>query len=131
VNDEEFVQVFMQGALPATQFHHRDHLRLTWLLVRRLGPGPAGGEVAAGIRRFAAHHGQADKYHETVTRFWVRIVGHMAGARPDIADFEEFLSAFPQLLDKGLPYRHWRRETMSSALARALWVEPDLLALPD
>jgi hypothetical protein len=130
MNDDDFVSAFLAGSLPPTQFHHRDHLRLAWLLIGREGVQAAGDTVAAGIRRFAAHHGQAGKYHETMTRFWVRIVGHMALARPDIADFETFLAAFPQLLDKGLPYRHWQGATMDGAAARAGWVEPDLLALP-
>jgi hypothetical protein len=86
--------------------------------------------IADGIRHFAAMHGQAAKYHETLTGFWVRIVGHCAEARPDIAEFAAFLAAFPQLLDKELPYRHWRRETMASLAARAQWIEPDLVALP-
>ena len=130
MNDEHFVQAFFSGTLPPTQFHHRDHLRLTWCLIRQHDPEVATHAITEGIRRYAAQHGQADKYHETLTRFWVRIVGHMVAARPDIAAFERFLEAFPQLLDKDLPYRHWRRETMRSGTARAQWVEPDLLALP-
>lgn len=130
MNDDEFVQGFLCGSLPPAQFHHRDHLRLAWCLVRRQGTEAASQSITAGIQRFAAAHGRAAKYHETITRFWVRIVGHMAEARPDIAEFSTFLATFPQLLDKDLPYRHWRRETMGSAAARSGWVEPDLLALP-
>lgn len=130
MNDDEFVEAFLSGSLPPAQFHHRDHLRLAWVLVRQQGTEAASHTITAGIRRFAAAHGQAEKYHETITRFWVRIVGHMASACPEIADFSTFLATFPQLLDKDLPYRHWRRETMGSAAARARWVEPDLFALP-
>ncbi|HWE60928.1 MAG TPA: hypothetical protein VHB98_04385 [Chloroflexota bacterium] len=54
----------------------------------------------------------------------------MVAARPQITDFAAFLETFPQLLDTGLPYRHWRRETLGSAAARQMWVEPDLRALP-
>lgn len=130
MNDDEFVRAFLSGALPNERFHHRDHLRLAWLLTRQLGTVEATRAISSGIRRFAAHHGHAAKYHETMTLFWARIVGHLVEHRPDIADFETFLAAFPMLLDKDLPYRHWRRETMSGATARAQWVEPDLLALP-
>ena len=130
MNDDDFVQAFMDGSLPPGQFHHRDHLRLAWLLIRRLDLELAGITIASGIQRFAAAHGHAEKYHETLTQFWVRIVGHMVHVRPDIIDFETFIATFPQLLDKGLPYRHWRHETMGSATARARWVEPDLLTLP-
>lgn len=130
MNDEDFAQAFLSGALPNEQFHHRDHLRLAWFLIRRLGREDATQTITAGIQRFAAHHGHAEKYHETLTQSWIRIVAHMLEARPDITEFTTFLAAFPQLLDKDLPYHHWRRETMASAAARAQWVEPDLLALP-
>ena len=130
MNDDDFVQAFVDGSLPPGQLHHRDHLRLAWLLIRRFDVELAGSTIASGIQRFAAVHGHAAKYHETLTRFWVRIVGHLVHVRPDIADFETFIATCPQLLDKGLPYRHWQHETMGSATARARWVEPDLLALP-
>ena len=128
--DDEFVTAFLSGSLPPTQFHHRDHLRLTWALVRLTGVEAAMKRVTSGIRYFATQYGQAEKYHETMTRFWVLLVGHMVAARLDITTFDEFLAAFPMLLEKDLPYRHWRRETMLSPDARAHWVEPDILALP-
>ncbi len=130
MTDDDFVGAFLSGMLPPTSFHHRDHLRLAWCLIRQSGIDAATGTITGGIRRFATQHGQADKYHETLTQFWVRIVGHQIDARPDIKAFELFLETFPQLLDKGLPRRHWRPETMQSQSARAQWVEPDLLALP-
>lgn len=130
MTDEDFVQAFLTGSLPPTQFHHRDHLRLAWALVRLTGVDEAMKRITSGIRYFATTHGHAAKYHETMTQFWVRIVGHAVAARPDIITFESFLAAFPLLLEKDLPYRHWRRETMLSPDARARWVEPDLLALP-
>ena len=130
MTDDEFVRAFLSGALPNEEFHHRDHLRLAWLLTRQLGAEEATRAISAGIRRFAAHHGHAAKYHETMTVFWARIVAHLVENRPDIADFGTFLTTFPHVLDKDLPYRHWRRETMSAPTARERWVEPDLLALP-
>jgi CDP-diacylglycerol--glycerol-3-phosphate 3-phosphatidyltransferase len=130
MSDEEFVRAFLSGELPPSQFHHRDHLRLTWTLTRTQGGVDASRIVTTGIRDFATRHGQAAKYHETMTRFWAHVVDHCARTRPDIADFNAFLATFPLLLDKDLPYRHWRRETMLGADARARWVEPDLLALP-
>jgi hypothetical protein len=130
MNDEEFVRAFLDRSLSPTGFHHRDHVRLAWLLVRQRDVEWATGTLTQGIRRLAAAYGQADKYHETLTRFWVRLVGHLEQARPDIADFEAFVAAFPHVLDKELPYRHWRRDTLGSPTARAAWVDPDLLALP-
>jgi hypothetical protein len=130
MTDDEFLHAFMSSTLPNEQFGHRDHLRLAWLCTRRLGFERACVTVATGIRQFAASQGHADKYHETITQFWLRIVNHMSEERPDIHDFDGFLATFPQLTDKHLPLRHWNRDTMFSPIARTTWIEPDLRPLP-
>jgi len=130
MTDDEFLQAFADCRLGNHEFRHRDHLRLAWLQVRRFGPNGGAAAVTLGIRRFAEAHGAPGKYHETMTQFWVRAVAHMTRKRPDIDDFDDFLKAFPMLLDKGLPFRHWNRETMLSPEARAAWVEPDVLSIP-
>jgi hypothetical protein len=130
MTDDEFLRALADGTLPNERFHHRDHLRLAWLLIARDGPEAGGAAVARSIRRFAAAHGHADKYHETLTQFWTRLVGHVTLTWPDIRTFDALLVAFPLLLDSALPLRHWRRETLFGAAARAAWTPPDLLALP-
>jgi len=131
MSDDNFLRAFMDGSLSPQQFHHRDHLRVAWLLLRRMDAASATRAMSAGIRRFAAAHGHEAIYHETLTQFWVRIVAHMARERTDVSAFDAFIAAFPQALDTGLPHRHWHSDTIWSAAARAAWVEPDLLALPD
>jgi CDP-diacylglycerol--glycerol-3-phosphate 3-phosphatidyltransferase len=130
MTDDEFLQAFMDRTLSGTQFHHRDHLRLAWLLITRFDREAASVAIADGIRSFAIHHGHSQKYHETMTQFWVRIVAHAMMAHPEIESFERFLEAFPLLLDGKLPFRHWSHETMMTLAARSYWVEPDLQALP-
>ena len=129
MTDQEFLDAFFSGTLPNEQFHHRDHLRLTWLTLRRHGRGLGSRMLADGIRHFAAGHGQASRYQETMTQFWIRLVDHARRARPDVASFGEFVAAFPLVLDKTLPFRHWNRDTMMSPDARAAWLEPDLKSL--
>jgi hypothetical protein len=128
--DDEFLHAFFALTLPNSEFRHRDHLRLAWLAVRRHGGGAAEEVVTAGIQRFAQHHSHGPAYHDTMTRFWVRLVAHAVSDRPEIEGFEEFLVAYPMLLDKNTPLQHWSRDTMFGAEARAKWQEPDLVALP-
>src|SRR5207248_6231519 len=66
MTDVEFLDAFESGALSTAQFHHRDHLRLAWLQVDRLGLEGAAAAVSAGIRGFAAEHGLDRLYHETL-----------------------------------------------------------------
>jgi hypothetical protein len=130
VTDDEFLHAFFSLDLPSSGFHHRDHLRLTWLVVRRHGAVAAPAGVAAGIRRFAEAHGHGDRYHETLTAFWVRVVAHAIGDRPEIDDFDMFLRAYPLLLDAQLPLRHWSRDALFAAPARTAWCAPDVVPLP-
>ena len=127
--DEQFLAAFTAGRIANQDFHHRDHLRLAWIQIRRLGVDQASEAVTAAIRQFATRHGHADRYHETMTRFWLRVVG-MGITRHPTLPFDELLAAEPHLLDKTLPYRHWSRERMGSDDARREWVEPDLRLMP-
>jgi hypothetical protein len=124
MTDDEFLHAFFALTLPHAAFHHRDHLRLAWLVARRHGPEAAAGIVAAGIRRYAA------AYHETMTRFWAALVAHATELHAHVDDFDRFLDAHPPLLDRHLPLRHWSREALFGAPARASWREPDVLPLP-
>jgi hypothetical protein len=127
--DQQFLAAFDAGQIANQNFHHRDHLRLAWIQIRRLGLDRASDAVAGAIRHFAARHGHADRYHETMTRFWLRAVG-LGITRHPMLPFDELLAAEPHLLDKNLPFSHWSRERMGSDEARRQWVEPDLRLMP-
>jgi hypothetical protein len=127
--DEQFLATFEAGKIANQDFHHRDHLRLAWIQIRRLGPEGAAQAVAGAIRNFAAHHGHADRYHETMTLFWVRVVGMGINRHPGLA-FDDLLAAEPHLLEKNLPFRHWSRERMGSDEAKRQWTEPDVRLMP-
>lgn len=129
LEDDAFVTACHSGRIANQNFHHRDHLRLAWVQIRRLDLERASDVVTSGIRHFATEHGGADRYHETMTRFWLRAVDIGLNRHPDLT-FEELLAAEPHLLDKGLPFRHWSRATMASDSAKRQWVEPDLRPMP-
>jgi hypothetical protein len=112
----------------ADRFGHRQHIHLTWLTVRRYGTGTAITLVSDGIQRTARYAGAPQKYHATVSRAWVEVVGHHVAADND--DFDAFTIRYPALLDKRLLARHYRSSTLATDEARAGWVEPDLKPLP-
>lgn len=130
MEDPEFLRLFHQGNLPGEEFRHRGHLRLAWLILSRHGRRLAEQIVAEEIQWFAVANGASGRYHDTLTRFWVRLVGHAMEKAPGARSIDELLTLFPFLLDTRLPYNHWREETFNSDQARAGWVEPDLVPLP-
>ncbi len=112
----------------APRLGHRQHVRLAWLVIRDEGAAAGGDRVARMLRELAELQGEGDKYHETLTRFWIHLVAHAIEVEPGIDDFDVFVERFPLLLDGSIVRRHWSAETLESA--RTAWVEPDVLALP-
>jgi len=117
MTDEDFVQAFESCELPPEAFHHRDHIRLARIYLDRLGLEAATARFVESLRRFAGHIGKSDKYHETITVAWMRIV---AGSGRDEA----------ALFDKDYLYLFYSRELLDSQAARVGFVEPDVNSLP-
>lgn len=115
----------------AERFGHRQHVHLTWLAVRRYGVPAAVGLVSDGIRRTARYAGAPQKYHATVSRAWVELVGyHVAQHEEAEPEFAAFAERNPALLDKRLLTRFYRPATLASPQARTGWAEPDLAPFP-
>ncbi|MFI9723052.1 hypothetical protein ACIHFE_25930 [Streptomyces sp. NPDC052396] len=122
-----FTELMREAMAGEDRFGHRQHVRLTWLAVRRYGTAAAVDLVSEGIRRTAAGAGAPEKFHMTMSRAWVELVGHHA---VDDDDFETFAARHPELLDKELLGRFYRPGTLAADAARAGWVEPDLAPFP-
>jgi len=127
VTDDAFLAGFEAGSLRS--FGHRDHLRVAFAYARRGGAEHAVDAARRGLRHIAAAHGEPERYHETLTTAWARVVAHHSLASGD-GGFDAFLTAYPQLLRRDLLLGHYTRERLFSPAARARFVEPDLLALP-
>jgi hypothetical protein len=113
----------------ATRFGHREHVHLTWLAVRRCGVQEAVGLVSDGIQRTSRYAGAPQKYHATISRAWVELVGYHVAESGD-SDFPAFADHHSALLDKRLLTRFYRPATLASPRARTGWAEPDLAPFP-
>jgi hypothetical protein len=127
--DPTFETLMAEVMTAAQRFGHRQHVQLTWLAVRTCGTPRAISLVSEGIQRTARYAGAPQKYHATVSRAWVELVGHHVDAHPGI-DFDAFVDLNPALLDKRLLTRFYRPATLAASSARAGWVEPDLAPFP-
>lgn len=130
LTDAEFIRDFESCELPNSSFHHADHVRLTWVYVRRFGEVAAGDLITHGIIQFATHYGSPQKYHHTMTRAWVRLVAAAWRATPEANRFEDFVALHPHLLDRSALADYYSASHLDSAAARASWIEPDLRPLP-
>jgi len=125
----DFDALLAEVTATAGKFGHREHVHLTWLAVRRVGARSAVALVSDGIQRTARYAGAPQKYHATVSRAWVELVGHHA-AEHGGDDFAAFADHHPALLDKRLLARFYRPATLAGSPARTGWVEPDLAPFP-
>lgn len=137
MGDRELLAAFEGGTLAEDGFHHRDHIRLAWLMLREAPLAEALARFAAGLRRFAARHGKAGLYHETITWAYVVLIHERMrrGSWEGEASWEEFAAANPDLLTwrPSILAAYYREETLASDLARRTFVLPDRLvssALP-
>ena len=129
MTDAEFLDAFEACQTPANEFHHRDHLRLALLYLERYGAEIAASRIAESIRTYAAHLGKSEKYNETVTQAWLRIVDAAACDREG-ATLDQLIVRHPELLNKNLLERYYSPDLLNSAAARVTFVPPDLCPLP-
>jgi hypothetical protein len=137
LSDREFVAAFESLKLGNDQFRHYDHVRLAWIYLRDTGPDggidvpQATERMAQGIRAFALHHGGSlEKFHETITRAFVRLVAAHMRETPEMNPFSAFAAANPRLFDPQLPFEFYSRARLMSPEARAGWMDSDLRPLP-
>jgi hypothetical protein len=127
VDDSEYLDRFALGQLD--DLPHEGHLKAVYLQTRRSGAESAVDFARAGLRQATRRAGVPEKYHDTITVAWARIVADHA--RRDPRDgFESFLEAHPQLRRRDLLDAHYTRERLSSDEGRVRFIEPDLLPLP-
>src|SRR5271166_1586043 len=119
LTDLEFVLAFQACDLPNENFHHRDHVRLAWVYLKSYGELEARRRLSEAIRKFAAFHGKSDKYHETITAAWLRLVARATARGPSEATFDEVTIAAPELLDKRTIERFYSAAALASSEARS------------
>ena len=126
LTDADFIRSFEDCTLPSSAFHHRDHVRLGWLYLRRHPPLEALARFADGLRRFATANGHPGLYHETITWAYLLLI-HERMARGEAPTWEEFAAGNPDLLGwkPSILDRYYHPETLRSELAKRVFVMPD------
>jgi len=129
MDDNQFLEALREALSTPGRFGHREHLRLAWRCLRATDSRTAEFWMGASIRCIAAAHGTPEKYHETLTVAWTRLVAaHLTS--PEASDFDGFITENHSLLDRHLPESHFSPATLWGDRARHEWVEPDLAPLP-
>ena len=106
MTDTELTRALERCEIPNTGFHHADHLRVALVYLNESATiAAAVDRMASTLRRFAASVGQAQKYSQVTTEFWMYQVAAARSVMPD-ASAETLFAAYPRLLDKNLILSH-------------------------
>ena len=127
--DGDLLDAFEAGREPEGGFHHREHLRVAWLYLRR-DPWPVAlGRFSEGLKRFAVAQGKPGLYHETVTVAYFLLIHQRMAEDTSGASFDAFVARYPELLGwkPSVLDRYYDAATLGSELARRVFVMPDRL----
>lgn len=112
-----------------TAFGHREHLEFAWAVLDEADDvADAERVICLTIRHAATAAGNPDKFHLTMTLFWVRLLERARQSNPGMSALEDALAEFPELADPKLHEQHW--SDIDAGGGRSHWVEPDLRPLP-
>jgi hypothetical protein len=124
MTNEELIQRFEAGTVDA--FHHADHVRLAFAYLSRYPVLQALEKFASSLKHFAASHGKAQLYHETITHAYFFLIRERM-ARCEGADWDWFTRQNSDLFQwkDGILSRYYQDATLHSDLARKVFVFPD------
>jgi hypothetical protein len=118
---------FEAGALLPEMLTHEVHVELGWLYARAYPLTTALERFSAALKRFAAAHGKAGLYHETITWAYLILIHERIERGGRDKGWDAFKAENPDLLarQKRALDGYYRPETLQSDLARRCFVLPD------
>jgi hypothetical protein len=84
---------------------------------------------SASLRHFAAAHGKADRYNETITWAYLFLIRERIARAGSAPSWLEFAEGNPDLLNwsQNVLGKYYRAETLTSELAKRVFLFPDKL----
>lgn len=126
VSNQDLIQRFEAGAIPAESFHHADHVRLAFAYLSEYPVFDALQKFCVGLKRFAERLGKTQLYSETITCAYFFLIHERMLSEP-CSDWDLFAASNPDLLawKDGILGRYYEAGTLKSDFARKVFVLPD------
>src|SRR5450756_1614283 len=119
MTDEAFARAFESGSVTPAECDHLAHVRVAWVYLREAASvEEAVPRMREAIQRFAAAAGARQKYHETITVVWMRLLAEVKARTGTACELADVLRDHPALAHKDLPLTYDSRERSFSALPR-------------
>jgi hypothetical protein len=130
MTDQEFIRALETCALPESSFGHAGHVRAAYLYLLSGDFAAALQRIGRSIRAYAASLGKPERYHETITVAYLALIHEHMVERGDGGGWQGFECQNPELFDRDLLLRFYRRSELDSPLARRLFLLPRPAAIP-
>jgi hypothetical protein len=129
LNEAEWMEAFESCTLPIDSFHHADHVKMAFLFVQKFTPLEALGRFSSSLSRFAAANGKPNLYNETITWAFLLLIRERIARANSSQTWAEFSAANADLLrwDDNILKKYYRAETLTSELAKGVFLFPDKL----
>ena len=101
LSDAEFLEQFDAGTLDLETFDHTAHFRAAWLCLREAPFRDALGRLRRGLKRLAISAGRPQRYHETITVAYARLIARQMRALGN-PPWDEFRARSAELFAPGL-----------------------------
>ena len=117
---------FERGEIECGSFNHEAHVCIAWLFTKRFEHSEAIVRFSTALRALTKKFGVPQKYHATLTRFWIDLIAERAAALPS-SDWATFRRNNRDLLDdaKNLLHRYYSAELLATDDARHHYRPPD------
>lgn len=119
----DLLERFELGKLDPAQFHHREHVQVSYRLLERHPFPEALLHLARGLRRLAAAAGKPEIYHETMTAAFLALIAERR-LSAQFKSWEDFAARNPDLFSRELLQRFYDPAVLRSELARKTFVLP-------
>jgi hypothetical protein len=130
ISDDELIASFENGTLSNVGFHHADHVHVAFLYLCRYPVLQAIERFSSALAKFAASNGKPQLYNQTVTWAFLLLIRERMAKADGEQSWDEFASQNPDLLTwkDNILTRYYRSETLSSELAKRVFLFPDKIA---
>lgn len=124
---DELIRQFENCSLPLEALRHSVHIQIAFLYLRKYPVLDVLARFPAALTRYAEAHGKAGLYHETITWAYILLIQERMMRAGRAQEWEEFKTANADLMTwtTTILKQYYRDETLSSALARKIFLFPD------
>ncbi len=116
---------FVRGEIDPRTFHHGEHVRMAFELLRRHDFAETVYHYSRALRAITVKAGKPEVFHQTMTIAFLALIGERMQAR-EYVDFASFSAANPDLMTRSVLDRWYRPERLASAAARTTFLLPEV-----